>query len=403
MDRIKQKAVEYYDEIVQIRRHLHQYPELSKQEFRTADYLCEQLDRIEGVSYRKGVGGTGIVGFLSGRNCEKQCVAIRAEMDALPLLEKTKLSFASCNTGVMHACGHDLHMAVQIGVLKILSDLRSEFEGRVMFIFQPSEEEHPGGAYSMLQENIFDEICPFAVFALHATPEMDAGTIGMKPGKYMASTDELYLTVKGKGGHGATPHLNADPVVMSAHIIVALQTLVSRSADPAVPTTLSFGKIMGMGKTNIIPNEVKIEGILRTFDETWRKTCHEKINEISQGIARVMGGSCEMTVDEGYPYLNNHASLTKHVFAWAMQYLDASCVYRLPLRMTADDFAYFAQKIPACYFRVGTRKKNAAITNLHTDTFDLEEESMKTAMGIMVWNVLQCLKYGETAVIGDKN
>lgn len=403
MDRIKQKVVEYYNEIVHVRRHLHRYPELSKQEFHTADYLCELLDRIEGVSYRKGVGGTGIVGFLSGKNPEKQCVAIRAEMDALPLFEKTELSFASCNEGVMHACGHDLHMAVQIGVLKILSDLRCEFEGKVMFIFQPSEEEHPGGAYTMLQENIFDENRPFAVFALHATPEMDTGTIGMKSGKYMASTDELYLTVKGKGGHGATPHLNVDPVVISAHIIVALQTLVSRNADPSLPTTLSFGKIMGMGKTNIIPDEVKMEGILRTFDEPWRKTCQRKISAISQGIAQSMGGCCEMVVDEGYPYLNNHESLTEHVFTWATQYLTASCVQRLPLRMTADDFAYFAQKIPACYFRVGTRKKNAPITNLHTDTFDLEEESMKTAMGVMAWNVFQCLKQGENSVMGGKD
>lgn len=403
MDRIKKKVLEYYERIVQVRRYLHQHPELSMQEFHTANHLCEILDDIAGISYRKGVAGTGIVGFLDGRNPEKQCVAIRCEMDALPITENLQHSFTSLNNGVMHACGHDLHMAVQIGVLQILSDLRNEFEGRVMFIFQPSEEEHPGGAYLMLQENIFNECRPFAIFALHATPEMDAGMVGMKTGKYMASTDELYITVKGKGGHGATPHLNTDPIVISAHLIVALQTLVSRNANPSLPTTLSFGKIAGMGKTNIIPNEVKLEGILRTFDEDWRETSLQRITDISQGVTRALGGSCDIYIDRGYPCLNNHKTLTQHAFAWSTEYLGTPYTHWLSARMTADDFAYFAQQIPGCYIRVGTGKKDSPITNLHTDTFDLEEESIKTAMGIMAWNVWQSLQYGENEVINNKN
>ena len=390
IDKIKALAASYFDEIIECRRHIHRHPELSQEEFGTMNYVADKL-RSFGIEPRVGVGKTGVAAIIEGNNPSKYCVALRADYDALPIKECTGLPFASVNEGVMHACGHDMHTASLLGCAKILSSLKHTFEGRVMLLFQPSEEKYPGGAYLMMQDGVFDSVMPDEIFAFHCLPEMDCGKIGMKKGKYMASTDELYLTVKGKGGHGGTPNINIDPIVIASHIIVAMQQIVSRNADPMMPTILSFGKMMGEGRTNIIPDEVKIEGTIRTFSEEWRLDAHKKITNIAQGIAESMGGSCHVFIDFGYPYLVNDDETTQNTFDNGVQYLGKENVEWLDMRMTAEDFAFFAQKIPACYFRVGTHVKDTPITNLHRPNLMIDEKSIEYAMGFMAYNTIQAL------------
>ncbi len=379
-EKVEHFAEFYFEEIVEYRRHFHKYPELSNQEEKTADFICSKLDEWS-LQYVKNVGGYGIYGFVEGQNPEKRTIALRADMDALPIKEETNLPFKSVNEGVMHACGHDLHMSSLLGAIKILKELTNDFEGRVMFIFQPSEETYPGGALKMLNAGMFDEMIPSKIFAFHSTPEMECGYIGMTEGKAMASTDEIYIDIIGRGGHGATPELNIDPVLVASHVVIALQSIVSRNASPTVPTTFSIGKFIAEGRTNIIPNSVRLEGIIRTFDETWRKECHKLIERIVNQTAEAFGAKAKVFIDPGYPYVYNDMFLTKIVFETAKKYFGDSKVMNLPPRMTAEDFAYFSQQAPSCYFRIGTRKKGTPITNLHTSNFDIDEESIKYAMG----------------------
>ena len=390
IEEIKVLAKSFYDEIIEYRRHLHRHPELSQQEFGTMEYVADKL-RSFGLEPRTGIGKTGVMAMIEGNNPGCYCIALRADYDALPIQECTGLPFSSEVVGVMHACGHDMHTASLLGCAKILTTLRHKFEGSVMLIFQPSEEMYPGGAYMMMQDGVFDNVMPNEIFAFHCLPEMDSGKIGMKKGKYMASTDELYLTVKGRGGHGGTPNLNIDPIVIASHIVVAMQQIVSRNADPMMPTILSFGKMMGEGRTNIIPDEVKIEGTIRTFSEEWRLDAHKKITNIAQGMAESMGGSCDVFIDFGYPYLVNDDETTQNTFDNGVQYLGKENVEWLDMRMTAEDFAFFAQKIPACYFRVGTHVKDTPITNLHRPNLMIDEKSIEYAMGFMAYNTIQAL------------
>jgi amidohydrolase len=390
-NQIKQKAQQHFSSVVAIRRHLHQNPELSKQEKETSKYICSILDTIDGVEYQSNIGGYGIFGFIKGRKPNKKTIALRADIDALPIKESTNLPFASLKEGVMHACGHDAHTAILLGAIKILSELREEFDGQVMFIFQPSEEHYPGGAITMLNDGIFNNITPKAIFALHTTPEIERGKIGIKEGKYMASTDEIYIEVRGKGGHGATPDLNIDPIVAASHIVIALQTLVSRNANPTLPTTFSVGTFLAEGRTNIIPSKVYLECIIRTFDNDWRKQAHKLIHRISEETAQAFGATADVFIDHGYPYLYNNPTLTKATRNLAQEYLGEENVLDIDMRMTAEDFAYFAQKIPACYFRLGTKKEGCEITNLHTSNFDIDENSMQDAIGLMTYLAIENL------------
>jgi amidohydrolase len=390
-NQIKQKAQQHFSSVVAIRRHLHQNPELSKQEKETSKYICSILDTIDGVEYQSNIGGYGIFGFIKGRKPNKKTIALRADIDALPIKESTNLPFASLKEGVMHACGHDAHTAILLGAIKILSELREEFDGQVMFIFQPSEEHYPGGAITMLNDGIFNNITPKAIFALHTTPEIERGKIGIKEGKYMASTDEIYIEVRGKGGHGATPDLNIDPIVAASHIVIALQTLVSRNANPTLPTTFSVGTFLAEGRTNIIPSKVYLECIIRTFDNDWRKQAHKLIHRISEETAQAFGATADVFIDHGYPYLYNNPTLTKATRNLAQEYLGEENVLDIDMRMTAEDFAYFAQKIPACYFRLGTKKEGCEITNLHTSNFDIDENSMLDAIGLMTYLAIENL------------
>lgn len=357
------------------------------------NYVAERL-RSMGLEPRTGIGKTGCMALLRGGiDPDGYCVALRADYDALPIQEATGLPFASENEGVMHACGHDMHTSSLLGAAKILCQLRDQLRGTLMFIFEPSEEMYPGGARMMMDDGLFSELKPKEIYSFHCLPEMDCGRVGMKKGKYMASTDELYWTVKGRGGHGATPHLSVDPIVVASHIVIALQQVVSRNAAPMMPTVLTIGKMEEVGgRTNIIPDVVKMEGIIRTFDEKWRLEAHEKIRRISCGIAESMGAECDLFIDYGYPYVFNDDQCTQQVHDNACAYLGSDKVEWLDVRMTAEDFAFFAQKIPACYFRIGIHEPGTPFSNLHRSNLIVDERSLELASGLVAYNAWRALE-----------
>lgn len=382
-ERIKALVQESLTEIIETRRHLHRHPELSTQEFETGRYIKQKLDAW-GIPCTDGWSATGVVGIVEGRNPASRCVALRADMDALPIEEDTGLEFASRNPGVMHACGHDVHMACLLGAAKVLQRLRNEFEGTVKLIFQPSEEDFRAGAPKMIEEGVLRDPAPERIYALHVMPEMDCGKVGVKNGQYMASTDEIYLKAIGKAGHGAMPELNVDTVLMSAYILTGLQQVVSRQAPPYIPTVLSFGRIIGEGRTNIIPGEVNMEGTLRTFNEEWRARAHEAIRRCAQGIARGMGGNCEVFIDHGYPFVSNDVAAADFVRSVGAMMVGKENVEELPLRMTAEDFAYYTQKIPGCMFRLGVKPPELeSPTNLHTATLAVDERALAIGAEMM--------------------
>lgn len=378
-------------ELIEIRRHLHKNPELSMKEERTSAYIASKLDEY-GVSYIRGIAVHGIVALIKGKEPESKTVALRADMDALPIKEENNTDYCSIVPGVMHACGHDVHMTCVLGAAKLLNQLKDQFTGTVKLIFQPSEEQFPGGASMMINEGALQNPKPGIMLGQHVLPTLEAGKIGVKPGKYMASTDEIYLTVKGIGGHAATPELNVDPIVIASHIVVALQQIVSRNAPTAIPSVLSFGRFIAEGRTNIIPDEVKLAGTFRTFDEDWRSTAHDKIRKMATGIAHSMGGDCSVMIDKGYPYLVNDDEVTALTKSNAIEYLGEENVVDLEMRMTAEDFAYYSQIIPSCFYRLGIRNEERGIVhNLHTSKFDVDETSLETGTGLMVWLTLKAL------------
>lgn len=389
---IESLAGSYFNEVVAIRRHFHQNPELSCEEFLTMEFICRKLVEY-GIPFQKGVAETGVVGLIEGRNAHSSCIALRADMDALPVFEENTVEYKSLIPGKMHACGHDVHMACLLGAAKILNTIKDQFEGTVKLLFQPSEESYPGGAIRMIEAGVLKNPEPACVIAQHVINTLDSGDIGMRPGAYMASTDEIFITVKGRGGHAATPSQVIDPILIAAHIIVALQQIVSRNADPLVPTVVSFGKITGNGRTNVIPDEVKIEGTVRTYSEVWRKEVHRRIGQIAVSMAGGMGGSCEVKISHGYPYLYNDPALTNKLNLYASEYLGTDHVKELDQRMTAEDFAYFARELPSCMFRLGIANDQKGIrSNLHTSTFDVDEQSLLTGMGVMAWMAVEVLK-----------
>ncbi len=384
-ERIRLRAKELLPEITAWRRHFHAHPELAFNEVETAKFISERL-REMGIPHTMGIAKTGLLGIIEGRNPLVRVVALRADMDALPMREQSKHDFASRQEGVMHACGHDAHMASLLGAASILNELREEWEGTVKLIFQPSEEKYPGGASVMIREGVLENPRVDCMFGQHVLPTLQAGKVGMRAGMYMASTDEIYLTVKGRGGHAATPELNVDPVLIAAHILVALQQIVSRNAVPSIPSVLSFGRVLANGRTNVIPDEVIMEGTFRTYSETWRKEAHEKIRHLASTLAESMGGSCEVFIDPGYPYLVNDEATTNNAFADAQEYLGKENVEILDLRMTAEDFAYYSQQRPSCFYRLGVRNDEKGCTaNLHTATFDIDEDALETGAGLMAW------------------
>jgi amidohydrolase len=388
--KIKEKIEAYHGELVVIRRHLHANPELSFEETETAKYIAEQLERF-GVPHQTGVANTGIVGLIKGKNPEKKTIALRADIDALPILEANEVPYKSQNEGVMHACGHDVHTTSLLGAAHILNDLKDEFEGTVKLIFQPGEEKLPGGASLMIKAGALKSPEPDGIFGQHVHPPLEAGKVGFRPGMYMASADEIYVTVKGKGGHGALPQTTVDPILLASHIIVALQQIVSRNANPMIPTVLTFGKINSTGgATNIIPSEVKILGTFRTLNEKWRFEAHKKMKRMAEQIALSMGGSCDFEVMVGYPMLYNDEGLTAKARSYAEEFLGKENVVDLPMRMSGEDFAFYSQKMPACFYRLGTGNEERGITSsVHTPTFDIDEAALKVGAGLMAWMAIQ--------------
>jgi len=391
IDKVKKLAKEYASEVVDIRRHIHANPELSYQEYNTAKYVAKQLRNI-GIEPKEGVAETGLTAVIEGRNPSKKVIALRADMDALPIIEANDVPYRSKNEGVMHACGHDAHTASLLGTCKILHQLKDEFEGTVKLIFQPGEEKNPGGASLMIKDGALKNPDPSSILGQHVMPLIPVGKIGFRSGMYMASCDEIYLTVKGKGGHGAIPELTVDPVLITAHILVALQQIISRNANPKTPTVLSFGKVIANGATNIIPDEVKVDGTFRAMDEEWRADAHKKITKMVQGIAEGMGGSCDVFISKGYPYLENDPIITGAARKAATDYVGEKNIVELPLWMGAEDFSYYTQEIPACFYRLGTRNEEKGITSyVHTPTFNIDESALEIGSGLMAWLAINSL------------
>ncbi len=384
--KIQQLAAEYLEDIIAIRRHIHANPELSFEEVNTGIFIAQQLKK-HGIAHSTGWAGNGVVAILEGKNPQKKVLALRADMDALPILEANNISYKSNNQGVMHACGHDVHTASLLGAVRILHALRDEWEGTIKLIFQPAEEKMPGGASILIKEGVLQNPAPAAMLGQHVHPSLPTGKVGFRAGLFMASADEIYITVKGKGGHGAMPELNIDAVLIAAHTLVALQQIVSRRANPTIPTVLSFGKINSVGgATNVLPNEIKIEGTFRTMDEVWRKEALQLIQKMAQLTAQSMGGECEVNIVAGYPFLVNDESLTERSRRRAEDYLGAENVVKLPMRMTAEDFAYYSQLVPACFYRIGTAALDGSKSSpVHTDTFDIDESALQVGAGLMAW------------------
>ena len=375
--------------IIKVRRYLHQNPELSFKEFKTAEYISNILD-YNNIKYEKGIVGTGIVGTIKGNIPSSKVIALRADIDALPIQETAELDFKSVNDGVMHACGHDMHTASLLGTLIVLNKLKSEFEGTVKFLFQPGEEVLPGGAKLMIEEGVLESPRVDKIIGQHVYPDLEVGKIGIRSGIYMASADEIYFTVKGVGGHGALPHQLVDPILITSHIIIALQQIVSRNSSPYIPTVLSFGDILGKGATNVIPNEVNVKGTFRTFNEDWRNESHLKMAKMAEGIAESMGAVCEFEIKKGYPVLENDVEMTKTVRESAIEYLGKDNVIDLDLRMTAEDFAYYSQKIPSCFYRFGTSNKLKGIGGrLHSGDLTIDENALEISVGLMAFAAIK--------------
>ncbi|GCC50919.1 amidohydrolase [Chryseotalea sanaruensis] len=384
LDKIKVLANQYTTDVITWRRHLHAHPELSYQEFETVKYVDKQL-RSFGLT-PKAVAGTGLIVEVQGKNPTKKMVALRADMDALPIVEANDVSYKSTNPGVMHACGHDVHTSSLLGTVKILHDLREEFEGTIRFLFQPGEEKNPGGASYMIRDGALQNPQPATIIGQHVFPLLPAGKIGFREGMYMASADEIYMKVLGKGGHGAAPDLTIDPIVIACNIIVSLQQIISRNASPKQPTVLTFGKIEGGATTNVIPMEVNIAGTFRAMNEEWREEGLRRIKKMAESLAEGMGGKCEVNISRGYPFLQNDPQVTKRIKAAATEYVGKENVVDIDITLGAEDFSYYSQIIPASFYRLGTRNEAKGITSyVHNPTFDIDEDALKISSGLMAW------------------
>tara|TARA_B110000902_G_scaffold78158_1_gene93014 strand:- start:6728 stop:7903 length:1176 start_codon:yes stop_codon:yes gene_type:complete len=386
IEKIKNIAKKYVLKVVNIRKHLHANPELSFKEYETSKFIQSVLKKHD-IPFTSGHVETGIIATIKGRNPDEKEILLRADMDALPITEDNNIDYKSKNKGVMHACGHDVHSASLIGTALILNELKEDFNGTIKFVFQPGEEKLPGGAKLMIEDGLLNNK-PHACIAQHVYPNLPVGKVGFRPGLYMASADEIYITVEGKGGHAALPHLLNDPILMTAQIITSLQQIVSRNNQPNNPSVLSFGYINAPGETNIIPDTVLIKGTFRTFDEKWRFLAHEKMKKIASGICESAGGSCDFDIKVGYPFLVNDVEITKTAINAAEKYLGKKNVINLDLRMTSEDFAYISQSSPSCFYRIGTSDGKTS-KRLHTSKFDIDEKALSISSGLMAYIALE--------------
>jgi amidohydrolase len=390
IDEIRQTANNISQTIIAYRRFLHAHPELSFKEYETSAFIKSRLDEL-GIEWQP-MAGTGVVALIKGELPSEKVIALRADIDALPITEANTVDYASQNKGVMHACGHDAHTSSLLGTATILQSLKHKFGGTVKLIFQPAEEILPGGAGMMIKEGVLDNPKPEAVFGQHVSPFIEAGKIGIRKGKFMASMDEIFVTVRGKGGHGAQPHRNIDPVMITAQILVSLQQLVSRMANPTLPTVLSFGKVIANGAINIIPDEVYMEGTFRTLDESWREEAHERMKKMASGIAESLGGSCDFKITKGYPFLVNEERLTENVSRFAAEYLGKENIEDLDIWMAAEDFARYSQVTDSCFYLLGIGNQEKGITSsLHTPTFNIDENALALSTGLMAFIAIKQL------------
>ncbi len=384
IQRIQQLAKQYHPEFIAVRHHLHAHPELSYKEFETSKYIQRQLEQLA-IPYEVKAG-TGVIGLLKGKNPSKRIVALRADMDALPITELNDVSYKSVNNGIMHACGHDVHTTCLLGAAKILNELKNDWEGTIKLIFQPGEEKNPGGASLLIKEGVLENPAPQAIFGLHVNPQLETGKLSFRSGQVMASADEIYITIKGKGGHAAAPHLTVDTILIASQLIVSLQQVISRNNNPLSPSVLSITSFQGGHTTNVIPTEVKLMGTFRALDETWRYKAHELIRKQSAAIVTGMGAELDLHIDIGYPSVFNHEILCEKARSLATDFMGSGNVEETEMRMGAEDFGFYTQVIPGCFFRLGTGNRKKGITaGVHTPTFNIDENAIETGMGIMAY------------------
>ncbi len=381
-ERIQKLASAYAADTISIRHHLHAHPELSYQEYNTSAFVKQQLDSI-GISHRS-MADTGVVGLIEGNQPSSRIIALRADMDALPIQEENDLPYRSKNSGIMHACGHDVHTSCLLGAARILYETRHEWNGTVKLIFQPGEERNPGGASIMIREGVLENPAPELIVGLHVNPQLETGKLSFRAGKVMASADEIYMTIKGKGGHAAAPHQTTDTILVASHVVVALQQIVSRNSNPFSPSVLSICAFNGGFTTNVIPNEVKLMGTFRTMDEGWRFKAHKLIEQQAMAIARGMGAEIDVKIDVGYPNVYNNEVLHDIAMKEAVAFFGNTYVEETELRMGAEDFGYYSQLIPGCFFRLGTRNdQKGIVSGVHTPTFNIDEDAIEIGMSAM--------------------
>ena len=381
-DSIKDLASQYAAEFIQVRHHLHAHPELSYVEYETSAFIQAKLKEL-GISFEVKAT-TGVVAILKGKNPDSRVLALRADMDALPIREENKLSYNSQKEGVMHACGHDVHTTILLGAAKILNALKDQWEGTLKLIFQPGEERNPGGASLLIKEGVLENPVPSGIMALHVHPGLEVGKLSFRKGRVMASADEIYITIKGKGGHAAAPHLTADTILIASHLVVALQQVISRNRNPLSPSVLTISSFQGGHTTNVIPSEVKLMGTFRAMDEEWRYKAHQLITKTATELVHAMGAEIDLLIDVGYPTVDNDDLLTEKAWQVANDYMGKENVLETEVRMGAEDFGYYTQIIPGCFFRLGVRNEaEGIIHNVHTPLFNIDESAIEIGMGMM--------------------
>ena len=383
-EKIKSLAKEYAPGFISVRHHLHANPELSYKEFETSKFVQQKLNEFKIPFEIKAT--TGVVGLIKGKNPAKKIVALRADMDALPIKEENDVDYKSKHDGIMHACGHDVHTTCLLGAAKILNELKNEWEGTIKLIFQPGEERNPGGASIMIKDGVLENPKPRAIFALHVNPQLETGKLSFRGGRVMASADELYFTIKGKGGHAASPHTTVDPILIASHLIIGLQQVISRNKDPFDSSVLSITSVNGGTTTNVIPDEVKLMGTFRAMNEEWRSKAHGLIERTAKELVSSMGGEVDVHIDKGYPAVFNDENLNASARSLAEEFMGKENVEETEMRMGAEDFGYYSQLIPGCFYRLGTGNKEKGITaGVHTPRFNIDENAIEVGVGMMAW------------------
>ena len=382
--KIKELAKQNAAEFIAIRHHLHAHPELSFKEFETSAFVQQKL-MAWGIPFEVKAT-TGVIGLIKGKNPDKKVIALRADMDALPINEENNVDYRSLNKGVMHACGHDVHTTCLLGAAKILNELKAEWEGTVKLIFQPGEEKNPGGASLLINEGVLEDPKPAGIFALHVHPGVEVGRLSFRGGMIMASADEIYITIKSKGGHAAAPQFTADTILIASHLIVSLQQIVARNNSPFNPSVLSITSFQGGNTTNVIPSEVKLMGTFRAMNEEWRFAAHELIKKQTIELVHAMGATAAITIDVGYPFVMNDEKLNALARKKGEEYVGEENVETTELRMGAEDFAFYTHQVPGCFFRLGAGNVVKGITSgVHTPTFNIDEGAIEIGMGMMAW------------------